>query len=186
MREPPLIDRRTVTSLRVALCLALLITAALSFAGCAPASSSSGDLQMRAGCAAVTASPTMVGSQVVMDVSATACHDPDGHPLSVDTAADRVAGVVWHSLRLPVDSVHVRVLASAGASDGTATSFASEKLEARFGPGPSGVVWPVREHRAGDSLWLLLPVAYAVAGLGMVCVARAMTRAGVVVFIFRR
>ncbi len=175
-----------MTSLRAVLCLALPITVALSFAGCAAAPSSSGDLDTRAGCAVVTASSTMVASQVVMDVRATACHSPDGHPRSVDAAADRVAEVVWRSLRLPVDSVHIRVLGSAGAPDGTPMIFASESLEARFGPGPSGVVWPVRQHGVGDTLWLLLPVAYVLAGLGMVCVARAMTRAGVVVFLFRR
>ncbi|MBW0108378.1 hypothetical protein I4I84_06460 [Pseudonocardia sp. KRD-182] len=175
-----------MTSLRAVLCLALPITVALSFTGCASASSSSGDLDTRAGCALVSASSTMAGSQVVMDVTATACHDPDGHPRSVDAAADRVAEVVWQSLRLPVDSVHVRVLGSAGAPDGAAVIFARENLEARFGPGPPGVVWPVRQHGVGDSLWLLLPVAYVVAGLGMVCVARATTRAGVVVFLFRR
>lgn len=174
-----------MTSLRTALCLSLPIIIALIFAGCSSAASSSGDLHTRAGCAVVTASPTMAGSQVVMDVSATGCHDPNGRPLLTNDTVDRIAQAVWHSLRLPVDAVHIRVLQSGEAHDDMTTIMTSDGLEARFGPGPSGVVWPVLQRGTGDSIWFLLPAAYVVAALGIVCLARAMVRAGVVVLFFR-
>lgn len=175
-----------MTSIRTALCLSLPIIIALIFAGCSSAASSSGDLDTRAGCAVVTASPTMAGSQVVMDVRATGCRGPDGRPLSTDDAVDRLAQAVWHSLRLRVDAVHVRALQSGEAHENPAILVKSDELEARFGPGPSGVVWPVLERGTGDSIWILLPVAYVVAGLGVVWLAWRMRRAGIVVVIFRR
>lgn len=44
---------------------------------CSYAQPSPGYLDVRTGCAVVGARQTMVGSQVVMDVSATGCLDPD-------------------------------------------------------------------------------------------------------------
>ncbi|MHA6783166.1 hypothetical protein ACVGOW_19530 [Pseudonocardia saturnea] len=177
-----------MTSIRTALCLSLPIIIALIFAGCSPASPSSGDLDTRTGCAIVTAKPTMVGSQVVMDLRATGCHGPDGRPLSRDDAVDRLAQAMWHSLRLPVDAVRIRALESAEEYDGRTTVVTSEELEARFGPGPSGVVWPATaaERGSGDGIWFLIPVVYLVAGLGIVWLARCMLRAGIVVIYFRR
>lgn len=175
-----------MTSIRTALCMSLPIMIALVFAGCSSASSSSGDLDTRAGCALVTATPTMVGSQVVMDVRAMGCRGPNGRPLLRHDAVDRLAQAVWHSLRLPVDAVHIRALESDEAHDDAATVVTSEELEARFGPGPSGVVWPVLEHGASDGIWFLLPVAYLVAGLGIVWLARCMLHTGIVVLCFRR
>lgn len=171
-----------MTSLSVAIGLSLSIITVLVGASCSSATSSSGDLDTRTGCAVVTASPTTVGSQVVMDVRATGCRAPDGSPLSHDDAADRLVQAMWHSLRLPVDAIHVRALDPADARYDTATVVTSEELKARFGPGPPGVVWPGPERGADDGIWFLLPVAYLVGGLGMVWFVR---RAGVVVVFFR-
>ncbi len=171
-----------MTSLRTTLCLSLPIIIALICAGCSPAASSSGDLDIRAGCAVVTATSTMAAAQVVADVRATGCRDSDGRPPSRDDTVDRLAEAVWRSLRLPVDALHVRVLDSTDAHDDSATVLTSEELEARFGPGPPGVVWPVLERGATDGIWFMLPVAYVIVGLGMV---RLVRRAGVVVVVFR-
>lgn len=120
------------------------------------------------------------------DVSAMDCRGPDGLLLPRDDAIDRLAQAVWHSLRLPVDAVHVRVLQSAEAHGDPAAIVTREELEARFGPGPSGVVWPILERGTGDGVWFLLPVAYVVAGLGFVWLAQRMRPAGIVVVFFRR
>jgi hypothetical protein len=175
-----------MTSIRTTLVLSLPIIIALIFAGCSSdSSSSSGDLGTQAGCAHVMATPKMVGSQVVMDVRAAGCRGADGSPLLRDDAVERLAGVVWHSLRLPVDAVHIRVPQSSEPQNDMATIMSSDVLEARFGPGPSGVVWPLVERGTDDSIWFLLPAAYVVAALGIACLARAMVRAGVVVLFFR-
>lgn len=175
-----------MTSIRAAICLSLPITIALIFGGCSSAASSSGDLDIRTGCAIVTATPTMVGAQVVTDVTASGCRGAERRPLPRDVAVDRVARDVWRSLRLPVDAIQVRTPPSVGSLDGPATVLTSEQLENRYGPGPSGVVWPARERGTGDRIWFLLPLAYAVSGLGIVWLARCMVRAGVVVLYFRR
>lgn len=174
-----------MTSIRTVLCLSLPIIIALAFAGCSSPGSSSGDLDTRAGCAVVTATPTMAGSLVVMDVRATGCRGPDGSPLPRDDAVDRLAQAVWHSLRLPVDAVRIRVHESGEAPDDIATIMSSDGLEARFGPGPSGVAWPPLERGTSDRIWFLLPIAYVVAGIAIVCLARRLARAGVVLFFFR-
>ncbi|MDN5750141.1 MAG: hypothetical protein L0H64_16785, partial [Pseudonocardia sp.] len=156
------VERRPMTSLRTVLHLSLPIIIVLVGAGCSSADSSSGDLDTRTGCSAVTTSPTMAGSQVVMGVRARDCRGPDGRPLSTDEAVDRLAQAVWHSLRLPVDAIHIRVTRSAGTHDNPATVLTSAELEVRFGPGPPGVVWPPREHGTGDTIWFLLPIAYLI------------------------
>jgi len=60
-------------SIRTALLLMILPLVAC----CSYAQPSPGYLDVRTGCAVVGARQTMVGSQVVMDVSATGCLDPD-------------------------------------------------------------------------------------------------------------
>jgi hypothetical protein len=167
--------------------LATLLLIVLPLISCTERPSSSGDLNVHAGCDAVNARQTMVGPQVVMDVRAAGCRDPDGAELPRDDAVDRVAGAVWQSLRLPVDAIHVRLWQppNAGVSPPPVV-IPDEELEDRFGPGPSGVVWPVLEHNASERILFLLPIAYVVAGVGALWAARRLVRAGVVVVFLRR
>jgi hypothetical protein len=98
---------------------------------CSP--SSPGDLDVRSGCASVTATRTMIGAKVVMDVVATDCpgDDPD---VQADVAL-RLVEETWRSLRLPVDEVRVRVRGN--AADHAEVAVRAE-LDRRLGPGPRG------------------------------------------------
>jgi hypothetical protein len=161
-----------------------ILVVAILLAGCSRLPTSSGDLDLRTGCPFVVAQRAMVGSDVVMDVQASSCRNPDGVLLPSEQAVDRLAQAVWQSLELPVDAIHVEVSAPAFDGDGTAT-ITSKELSERFGSGPSGVVWPVSD-RPNEIIWVMLPIGYLATGLVMLLFARRLRRAGVVVVLLRR
>ncbi len=164
--------------------IALLI-AILFVAGCSIKPASSGDLDLRTGCSWVVAERSMVSTQVVMDVRASDCRDANGLPLERGLAVDRVAQAVWQSLELPVDAVRVAAAVAEASPEDTPTTVTGVELAERFGPGPSGAVWPVPDS-SDESIWLALPVAYLVAGLAMLLLVRRLRRAGLVVELLRR
>lgn len=165
------------------ICAAALLMSLALVASCSYGAQSSRDLEVRSGCAVISAHRTMFGADVVMHVSATGCRDIAS---AGDDALERVVEAVWRSLRLPVDAMEIRLFPPAGTTIGPARAvIARDELEARFGSGPSGVAWPPRDDDAGDLLWLLLPVAFVIAGLGVVWLARRIVRAGVVVVFLR-
>lgn len=88
-------------------CIEMLVLAVLLLVGCSAGSDSSGDLDPRTGRSSVVAERRNVGAQVVLDVHAVDCRDPNGAPLAQDLAACWVAQTAWQSLALPVDAVHV-------------------------------------------------------------------------------
>ncbi len=126
-----------------------------------------------------------IEAQVVLDVHAVNCRGPNRMPLTQDLAVGVVAHAAWQSLQLPVDAVHVTVAASGAPPDESPSILTSDELADRFGPGPSGVVWPVSE-RSDERIWVLLPLAYFAAGVAMLLVVRRLQRAGVVVVLLRR
>lgn len=158
--------------LRVLLALILLLVT--SCAGAPP--SSSGDLDDVTVCVSVTANRTMSGSKVTMDVLATGCPDAAAAP-------DRVALAVWRSLRLPVDEIRVRLPQGHDDRASGMAVYSRGELENRYGRGPSGAVVPTAEQDGGR-IWVLLPVAWIIAALGVGVLVRRVARGrGVVVFI---
>lgn len=91
----------------------------------------------------------------------------------------------WRSLALPVDAVHVSV-GGGGPYAPEPVIIGRDELAERFGAGPHGAVWSAAGHPPSDSIWLLLPAAYAALAFVMIVFARRLRRAGVVVVIFRR
>lgn len=155
-----------------------IVMAILLTVGCSRLSMSTGDLDLRTGCSFVVAERIMVGSDVVMDVQASDCRNPDGSLLPSDQAVDRLAQAVWQSLELRVNTIRVKL-------GGTTTNIPSEVLTERFGQGPTGVVWPVSDP-PNESIWVLLPIGYLALGVMMLLLARRLRRAGVVVVLLRR
>lgn len=163
----------------------MFVLAVLVLAGCSTRPASSGDLDLRTGCSSVVAERINLGAQVVTDVHAVDCRDPNRRPLAHNLAVDRVAQAVWKWLELPVDAVHVTISVTGTSPDDSPSVLTADELAARFGPGPSGVVWPVPE-RSNETIWVLLPVAYLATGLVMLLMVRRLRRAGVVVVLLRR
>ncbi|MGD9990131.1 hypothetical protein [Pseudonocardia sp.] len=153
--------------------------------GCSSMPRSSGDLDQRSGCSLVVAERTQVGTQVVMDVHVSGCRDQNGNLLERTPAVDRVAHAIWQSLELPVDAVRVSVSAPGASAEGTLTTIARDELTERFGRGPSGVVWPVRDW-PNETIWVVLPLAYLAVGMAMLLLVRGIRRAGLVVVLLRR
>lgn len=153
--------------------------------GCSSMPRSSGDLDRRSGCSLVVAERTQDHAHVVMDVHASGCRDRNGQLLEPAQAVDRVAHAVWQSLELPVDAVRVSVSALEASPHGTPMTMTRDELIERFGRGPSGVVWPVRD-RSDETIWVVLPLAYIAAGVTMLLLVRCLRRAGVVVVLLRR
>ena len=122
----------------------------------------------------------MIGTQVVMDVVATGC--PSDDPAVRANVAACLLEETWHALRLPVDQVQVRVRGN--AAEYVAVASRAE-LSRRFGPGPRGAVWPVREQGPSDWIWLLLPVGCIAYGAGMFWFVRYLARRGVFVVFLR-
>lgn len=161
-----------------------IAVAILLTVGCSRLSTSTGDLDLRTGCSFVVAERIMVGSDVVVDVQASDCRNPDGSLLPSDQAVDRLAQAVWQSLELRVNAIRVKLGGTASQSDAT-TTIPSEELTERFGQGPTGVVWPVSDP-PNESIWVALPIGYLALGFMMLLLARRLRRAGVVVVLLRR
>lgn len=179
-----ILDSRYMPTLLVRL-LVVLGLSVLCGVGCSSIPRSSGDLDRRSGCSLVVAERTQDRAQVVMDMHASGCRDQNGQLLERAQAVDRVAHAVWQSLELPVDAVRVSVSAPGALPEGTPTTIARDDLTERFGRGPSGVVWPVRD-RPDETIWVVLPLAYLAAGVAMLLLVRGLRRAGVVVVLLRR
>jgi hypothetical protein len=162
-----------------------LLVAILFVAACSTKPASSGDLDRRTGCSSVVAERGMIGAQVVMGVRAIDCRRPDGQLLGRDVAVDRVAKAVWQSIHLPVDAVHIGVSDTGASPVDAPTTISRSDLTERFGRGPSGVVWPVRE-RPDERIWVVLPVAYLATGAAMLLLLRRLRSAGLVVVLLRR
>ncbi|MDN5920409.1 MAG: hypothetical protein L0I76_35805 [Pseudonocardia sp.] len=161
-----------VTALRTAISVALL---ALVCSACT--SPSSGDLDVRTGCTSVTAKRAPAPSGVAMIVRAAGCPD-------AAESVDRIAAAVWRSLRQPVDEIRIDV--SAGDRRVPATvAFSRGVLTDRFGDGPSGPAVAPVEPDQDASLWLLLPIAWIAAGLGVLALVYRAARAGAVLFVIR-
>lgn len=171
-------------SIPVARSIALLISI-LFVTGCSIKPASSGDLDLRTGCAWAVAERSMTSTQVVMDVRASDCRDSNGLLLERGLAVDRIAEAVWQTLGLPVDVVRVTVSEAGASREDASTTITGDELAERFGPGPSGAVWPVSD-RADESIWVVLPVAHFAAGLAMLLLVRRLRGAGLVVVLLRR
>lgn len=153
--------------------------------GCSSIPRSPGDLDHRSGCSLVLAERTQVRAQLVMYVHASDCRDRNGHLLERAQAVDRVAHAVWQSLELPVDAIRVSVSAPGRSPEGAPTTIARDELTERFGRGPSGVVWPVRD-RSDETIWIVLPLAYLTAVVTMLLLVRGLRRVGLVIVLLRR
>lgn len=167
--------------LRLVLCaatLALAAVVALVGVGVSPIRT---ELALRSGCSGLTDEAAMQGEQTVMTVRAAGCMDPAGRARSAGESVDVAARAVWSSLRSPVHAVTVIVVQPADAP--VSVTMSRNALEQRFGPGPAGVVLPVVERGPGDVIWILLPVAFLVAGVVMIWLA---WRTRVAVVWFRR
>lgn len=184
MERTGVLDSRYMPTLILRL-VVLLGFSVLFGVGCSSMPRSSGDLDRRSGCSLVVAERTQDRAHVVMDVHASDCRDQNGQLLERAQAVDRVAHTVWQSLELPVDAVRVSVSAPEASPDGTPTTITRDELTDRFGRGPSGVVWPVR-NRSDETIWVVLPLAYIAAGVTMLLLVRCLRRAGLVVVLVRR
>ncbi|WP_130290006.1 hypothetical protein [Pseudonocardia sediminis] len=151
-----------------------VVVLALVCSACMPRSS--GDLDVRTGCTSITAERTSVAAGVVMNVRAAGC------PGTAATV-DHIAATVWRSLRQPVDEIRVEV-SGGGSRLSTTALFSRATLSDRFGGGPSGPVVAAPETDDAD-LWLLLPIAWIVAGFGALLLVYRAARAGAVFLVFR-
>lgn len=178
------LDSRYMLTLIVRL-IVLLGLSVLLGVGCSSMPRSSGDLDQRSGCSLVVAERTQDHTQVVMDVHASDCRDRNGQQVERAQAVERVAHAVWESLELPVDAVRVSVSALGASPEGTSTTITRDELTERFGRGPSGVVWPVRD-RSNESIWVVLPLACVATGVAVLLQVRGLRCAGLVVVLLRR
>lgn len=161
-----------VTTLRSAISVAMLI---LVCSACAPRPS--GNLDVQTDCGSVIAERVPDAAGVAMNVRAAGCPDPA-------EAVDRIAAAVWRSLRQPVDRIRVEV-ANRDKTTRATEEFCRKALTERFGAGPRGPVVASAEPDSGTGLWLMLPVAWLVIGLGALALTYRAVRAGAVLFVIR-
>ncbi|WP_433273986.1 hypothetical protein ACQPZA_24065 [Pseudonocardia xinjiangensis] len=131
----------------------------------------------------------MSGTLVVVEVTAKACRSSDGTLLPYEDAVDGLTQATWSSLRLPIDAIQVRVFRSQDVDANIMPALRvlpETLLERRFGAGPPGPVRPVSKRPTGQSLWLLVPVAYLVVGAAAVGFARQARRSMLVILPIRR
>ena len=157
------------TSLTALAALALI-------SGCTAPSYS--DLDRRTGCDVIAAEHITSETPVVLEVHAN-CPAPNA---ASSGRADSVAQQVWQSIERPVDVLEVFVPAWATPP----VEYGRSELSERFGPGPSGVVWPVRDGNPGETIWWLLPSAYLAAALTTAVIVLRVRRRGLLIILVRR